>query len=224
MLTDELGDVIVNVKKITEGLLLKPIPEPSVERLLTLARLLDHLDVQFITSGEIEGRTGWSSNTIRKDISYIEGSFASPAGYDRQKLVQAIKSTLGLDKPQRFCVVGLGRLGSAYLNYPIFSDEGYELVAGFDSSVNRIEILHSPVPLYPAYKMGEVISRFQIALALLCVPPEEAQKTAERLVAAGIKGIINFAPVVLQVPEGVLVRNVNVVDELRAISATIQCS
>ncbi len=203
---------------------MNPIPEPSVERLLTLTRLLDHLDVQYITSGEIESRTGWSSNTIRKDISYIEGSFASPSGYDRQKLAAAIKATLGLDKPHRFCVVGLGRLGSAYLNYSVFQEEGYELVAGFDSSVNRIEILRSPVPLYPAYKMGEVISRFQISLALLCVPPEEAQKTAERLVAAGIKGIINFAPVVLQVPEGIHVRNVNVVDELRAISATIQCS
>lgn len=201
-----------------------PIPEPSVERLLVLARLLDHLDVQYITSGEIEGRTGWSSNTIRKDISYIEGSFASPAGYDRQKLAMAIKANLGLDRPQRFCVVGLGRLGSAYLNYSAFGAEGYELVAGFDSNVNRIEILHSPVPLYPAYKMGEVISRFQITLALLCVPPEEAQRSAERLAAAGIRGIINFAPVVLQVPGAVHVRNVNVVDELRAISATIQCS
>lgn len=203
---------------------MNPIPEPSVERLLTLARLLDDLDVQFITSGEIEGRTGWSSNTIRRDISYLEGSFASPAGYERQKLAKAIKTALGLDTPKRFCVVGLGRLGSAYLNYPVFAEEGYELVAGFDSSVNRIEILHSPVPLYPAYKMGEVIPRFQISLALLCVPPEEAQNAANRLVAAGIKGIINFAPVVLQVPGEVHVRNVNVVDELRAISATIQCS
>ncbi|MCA1949871.1 MAG: redox-sensing transcriptional repressor Rex [Treponema sp.] len=203
---------------------MNPIPEPSVERLLILARLLDRLDVQFITSGEIEARTGWSSNTIRKDISYLEGSFASPAGYDREKLSGAIKTALGLDKPQRFCVVGLGRLGSAYLNYPAFAEEGYELVAGFDSSVNRIEILRSPVPLYPAYKMAEVISRFQISLALLCVPPEEAQHATDRLVAAGIKGIINFAPVVLQVPEGIQVRNVNVVDELRAISATIQCS
>lgn len=203
---------------------MNPIPPPSVERLLALTRLLDHTDVQFITSGEIESRTGWSSNTIRKDITYVEGSFASPSGYDRQALSAAIKTTLGLNRPWKFCVVGLGRLGSAYLNFPAFEEEGYELVAGFDSSVNRIEILHSPVPLYPAYKMGEIISRFRISLALLCVPAPEAQTTADRLVAAGIRGIINFAPVVLRVSGKIPVRNVNVVDELRAISAAIQCS
>ncbi|MFQ3546722.1 MAG: redox-sensing transcriptional repressor Rex [Termitinemataceae bacterium] len=203
---------------------MKQIPGPSVERLLALVRLLERLSVPYVTSGEIEERTGWSSNTVRKDISYIEGAVAGSSGYDRLRLLSAITEALGLTKTRRFCIVGLGRLGSAYLNFPAFSDEHFELVAGFDSNVNRIEILRSPVPLYPAYKMGEVISRFSIELALLCVPGSEAQAATDRLVSAGIKGIINFAPVVLKVPEGVSVRNVYIVDELRAISATLQCS
>jgi redox-sensing transcriptional repressor len=98
---------------------------------------------------------------------------------------------------------------------------GFELRAGFDTNVNRTEILKSPVPLYPAYKMGEVIGRFEIEIALLCVPAENAQAAAEKLAAAGIKGIVNFAPQVLTVPPSVAVRNVYVADELRALAIAI---
>jgi redox-sensing transcriptional repressor len=119
-------------------------------------------------------------------------------------------------------VVGLGRLGSAYLNFSAFENSGeFELVAGFDTNVNRVEILKSPIPLYPAYKMGEVIGRFGIEMALLCVPGEAAQGAAERLAAAGIQGIVNFAPAALRLPAGVVVRNVYVVDELRALTVKL---
>ena len=83
--------------------------------------------------------------------------------------------------------------------------------------MNQTEILKSPAPLYPAYKMGEVISRFGIEIALLCVPAENAQAAADKLVAAGIKGIVNFSPAALAVPAGVVVRNVYVVNELQAL-------
>ncbi len=200
------------------------IPEPSVERLLQLTRVLDSLDVPTITSAEIESRTGWSSHTIRKDISFLPGAPAGSSGYDAAALKASIKASLGLGTVRKFCVVGLGRLGSAYLNFPAFADEGFELSAGFDSSVNRVEILKSPVPLYPAYKIGEVVGRFGIELALLCVPGAAAQPCADKLVASGIRGIVNFAPVVLDVPAEVSVRNVYVVDELRALAAKIACS
>lgn len=197
------------------------LPEPSVERLLQLTRVLENIEEQSVTSAEIEARTGWSSHTIRKDISYLRGELSTGAGYDVAGLKEAIKLALGLNTLRKCCVVGLGRLGSAYLNFPAFADEGFELVAGFDSSVNRVEILKSPVTLYPAYKMGEVISRFGIEIALLCVPAAAAQATAEKLVAAGIKGIVNFASVALELPVSVNVRNVNVVDEMRAVAARI---
>jgi redox-sensing transcriptional repressor len=200
------------------------LPEPSVDRLLQLTRVLENINVQLVTSAEIEARTGWSSHTIRKDISYLRGELSTGSGYDVSSLKAAIKSALGLDTIRKCCVVGLGRLGSAYLNFPALSDEGFELVAGFDSSVNRVEILKSPVPLYPAYKMGEVISRFGIEVALLCVPPASAQSVAEKLIAAGIFGIVNFASVALELPASITVRNVNVVDELRSVAARIACS
>lgn len=195
------------------------IPEPSIERFLQLSRVLDALNKPVVTSAEIEARTGWSSHTIRKDVTYLEGELSSGAGYDAAALRAAIDGALGLDRSLKVCVVGLGRLGSAYLNFPAFREAGFELVAGFDSSVNRVEILRSPVPLYPSYKTGEVVSRFGIELALLCVPAASAQAAADKLVGAGIRGILNFAPIALDVPDGVTVRNVFVADELRAVAA-----
>ncbi|QQO10516.1 redox-sensing transcriptional repressor Rex [Breznakiella homolactica] len=197
------------------------IPEPAKERLLHLMRILEQAGEGPLTSGEIESRTGWASHTIRKDISYLEGDFGSSSGYNIPSLTRAITESLGLNRSRKFCVVGLGRLGSAYLNFSAYQLGEFELVAGFDSSVNRVEILKSPVPLYPAYKMPEVIGRFGIELALLCVPEASAQQAAEKLAAAGIKGIVNFAPVVLDISQDIVVRNVYVADELRSLAVKI---
>jgi redox-sensing transcriptional repressor len=194
------------------------IPEPAKERLLYLMRFLQKHTGSPVTSGALEVLTGWSRHTIRKDISYLEGSFGGKTGYTAESLGPAIKNALGLERSRRFCVVGLGRLGSAYLNARAFDLEEFVLTAGFDTNVNRVEILKSPVPLYPAYKIPEVVERFSIDMALLCVPPEAAQTAAERLAAAGIRGIVNFAPVALTLDPAVMVRNVHVVDELRALS------
>ncbi len=194
------------------------IPFPTVERLLYLTRVLDNAGANSIKSGEIEQKTGWSSHTIRKDISYLGGDFGSSMGYDAETLKEAIRSVLGLNRKRTFCIVGLGRLGSAYLNFDGYTEEGFELAAGFDSNVNRVEILKSPVPLFPVYKMAEVISRFRIEMALLCVPGNAAQQSAEKLAAAGIKGIINFAPVVLDLGPDIFVRNAYVVNELWALA------
>ena len=205
------------------------IPAPAKERLLFLMRLLEHTaDKGPITSSQIEALTGWASHTVRKDISFLGAAFdsgngegsrvGSSGGYDPVALAALIKKALGLEKRRKFCVVGLGRLGSAYLNVSELEGSEFELAAGFDTNVNRTEILKSAVPLYPAYKMGEVISRFGIEIALLCVPPEAAQAAAERLIAAGIRGILNFAPVPLTVPPGITVKNIYLTDELRELS------
>lgn len=185
-------------------------------------RILEQAKDEALSSAKIEALTGWSSHTIRKDISWLEDSdgaaAGSSAGYDPSALLPVIKKALGLDKRRKFCIVGLGRLGSAYLNLGTVDFEEFELCAGFDSNVNRTEILPSPVPLFPAFKMNDVISRFSIEIALLCVPPEAAQTAAEKLAAAGIKGIVNYAPVALKLPPELPVQNVFVVDELRALA------
>jgi redox-sensing transcriptional repressor len=202
-----------------KGSCMVQIPEPAQERLLHLMRLLEKNGINPLTSTQIEGLTGWSSHTIRKDISYLGGDFGTSLGYNPALLIKAIKKALGMDRCRRFCVVGLGRLGSAYLHFRSFDlAEEFELVAGFDINVNRVEIIKSSVPLYPAYKMAEIINRFSIEMALLCVPEDAAQSAAEKLSAAGIRGIINFAPVVLNVAPEIAVKNVYILDELRTLS------
>ena len=206
---------------------MEQIPYPAKERLLHLMRLLDGA-AGLISSAQIEALTGWASHTVRKDVSFLGAAVdggasessrvGSSGGYDPAALTALIKKALGLEKRRKFCVVGLGRLGSAYLNVQELEGTEFELAAGFDTNVNRTEILVSPVPLYPAYKMGEVVSRFGIEIALLCVPVEAAQGSADRLAAAGIRGILNFAPAAITVPPGVAVRNVYLTDELRALS------
>jgi redox-sensing transcriptional repressor len=201
-------------------------------------RILEDSGKEHLTSAQIEGLTGWPSHTIRKDISFlgihgpdgdaegagegIGGKAGSQGGYSPAVLAPVIRKALSLNRRRKFCIVGLGRLGSAYLG--MRQDGGFkpagafELAAGFDISVNRVEILRSPVPLYPAYKMGEVIGRFGIEIALLCVPPEAAQGAAEKLGAAGIRGILNFAPLALMLPPQIAVRNVYLEDELCALA------
>lgn len=198
------------------------IPMSTKERLLQLMRFLEQNKDVPITSAEAESLTGWSSCTIRKDISYLtERPQAGNTGYSPGQLIPAIRKALGLDRRRRFCVVGLGRLGSAYLNFRAFELDEFELVAGFDTNVNRVEILKSPVPLYPAYKIAEVIGRFSVEMALLCVPEDAAQAAAEKLAVAGIRGIVNFAPIALKLPPDIAVRNVYVVDELRALAVRL---
>jgi redox-sensing transcriptional repressor len=223
---------ILSVKYFT-GKRMNHIPAPVKGRLLYLLGLLEKNAAPekrrgcyagLVTSAKVEELTGWHRDTIRKDISWLEGreTAGSSGGYDPGVLIPAIKKALGLDRVRRFCIVGLGRLGSAYLNRPFAPGCGgmgeFELAAGFDINVNRVEILKSPVPLYPAYKMGEVITRFGIEIALLCVPAGEAQGAAGKLAAAGIRGIVNFAPAALVLPPDVAVRNVYVAGELRALA------
>jgi redox-sensing transcriptional repressor len=199
-------------------------------------RLLEESGPGPVTSAGIEVLTGWASHTIRKDISFLggEGVLGGSTGYDPAALAAAVKKALGLNRRRLFCVVGLGRLGSAYLNFRGFEPEaepgtdrrrgepGFELAAGFDTNVNRVEILKSSAPLYPAYKMGEVIRRFGIEIALLCVPPGAAQAAAEKLAASGIRGILNFAPVPLKLGPEIAVRNVFLTDELRALAVQME--
>jgi redox-sensing transcriptional repressor len=207
---------------------MEQIPAPAKERLLYLMRLLERSGGEGpVSSARIEALTGWASHTVRKDISFLEaaidggdsaGTAGSSGGYDPAVLVPRIKKALGLEIRRKYCVVGLGRLGSAYLNIQDLDESEFELAAGFDTNVNRTEILRSPVPLYPAYKMPEVITRFGIEIALLCVPVEAAQSAADKLAAAGIRGILNFVPALITVPPGVAVRNVYVRDELLSLS------
>ncbi len=220
-----------------------PIPKPTAERLARLARLLEQRTEaghkERISSSELEQMTGWPSHTIRKDISQLpcaeaesgakvdvsagdsggEG-FSTTAGYEPEALASRIRCALGLESEVwNCCIVGLGRLGSSFLSYGAFEGTPFRLCAGFDSNVNRIEILESAVPLYPTFRMKEVIPRLDIRLALLCVPEMSALETAEKLFSLKVRGIVNFTSAVINPPQGAVVENVSVIDALEALAA-----
>lgn len=208
------------------------IPKPTAERLSQLARLLEQRGNQTtpISSAEIEQLTGWPSHTIRKDISVLnagnqgkeDADFSTTSGYDPAKLARTIRNALGFSTEQhKCCIVGLGRIGSAFLEYAGFMGTSFELCAGFDSNVNRIEILKADFPLYPTFKMKDVIARVGITYAILCVPPEQAQGTTDKLVECGIVGIVNFTPSILSVPHGIEVENVSIIDALGSLTARL---
>lgn len=202
------------------------IPKPTAERLSQLLRLLEQRGNRSapISSAEIEQLTGWPSHSIRKDISVLDAGaeVSTNSGYDPAKLAQAIRAALGFTSEEHnCCLVGLGRLGSAFLDYEGFAESPFTLCAGFDSNVNRVEILKADFPLYPAFKMKDVIARLAIRYAILCVPPAQAQATADRLIECGITGIVNFTPAILSVPAGIEVENVSVIDALGALTARL---
>ncbi len=203
------------------------ISKPALERLIRLSRLLGQLDAPetpeaVLSSAQMSRMTGWSGDTIRRDISLLKDNGATAAGYNIRLLRMAIRRELGIgDEIRKCCIVGLGRLGSALLGYEGFRGTVFEMAAGFDSNVNRTEILNAPFPLYPTAHMETVISREKIEYAVLAVPLQAALYTAQRLAGCGIRGIVNFTPRVLPLFEHTEVENVSTVEALYSLAARV---
>ena len=196
------------------------IPSPSRKRLVTLSQILSQLEEKSkITSVEISARTGWSEATIRRDISLLKLHSGKSNGYSVGELRESIRERLNLSAPElrKCCVVGLGKLGAALMENADFSGSPFKIAAAFDTSMNRIELLDSDIPLYLTTELKNVIPAKGITLAVLCVPDQIAQEMADRLVSFGIRGIVNYTNTILSVPDGVTVENANVVTALTRI-------
>ena len=194
---------------------MKKIPAPSKKRLVLLARLLAQQTKEKITSVELSALTGWGEATIRRDISLLELHNGVSNGYDVRVLREAISKILQIstdeNKKHRCCIVGLGKLGEALLESSVFAGSSFELVAGFDTNFNKIEIMKSEIPLFATLDLEQKIRSLKIEYAVLAVPDEKAQFMADRLVSYGIKGIVNYTNIVLSLPKEIRVENVNTV-------------
>lgn len=201
----------------------KQIPIPTIERLSKvygLCELLGGDTATVVSSAMIAAHLGASADVVRRDITYLGSDIGNNgSGYAIGRLRERIAVALDLARVRRACVVGLGRLGSAILEHDRFAAAGYEVVAGFDSSINRLETIHTRVRVYPAYEMVDVIRREQIEVALVTVPAEAAQQCADAAVSAGVRCVVNFAPVVVKVASEAVVRNVDIMNELRVVTA-----
>jgi redox-sensing transcriptional repressor len=159
---------------------------------------------------------------LRKDLTYF-GQFGTRGlGYDVEQLATMISDMLGTTRLQPVVLVGAGHLGMALLSYRGFEQEGFEIVAAFDIDHKRKRGKKLAQPVLGMEQLPEFVREHQVKMAILTVPGTVAQEIANVLVQAGIEGILNFAPIVLQVPEEVMVNNVNLAIELENLSYFVQ--
>jgi redox-sensing transcriptional repressor len=201
------------------------IPRKAIYRLSTYLRCLARLkqnSIRTVSSEALARAARVKSTQLRKDLTYF-GQFGTRGlGYDVEQLSQMISDLLGTNSLQPVVLVGVGNLGLALLSYRGFQQEGFEIIAGFDSDHQRKRNKQLRQPIYPMDKLVEVVRERGVRMAILTVPPAAAQEIANQMVACGITGILNFAPVVLEVPDDVMVNNVNLAIELENLCYFIQ--
>lgn len=195
------------------------LPEVTRKRMLILQNLLQSWQSEKITSVQISEITGWKDSLIRHDLWLLEYNKGVSNGYLKDDLQEAISLALGFEsKEVNCCILGLNRLGAALLDDATTEGSVFKIKAGFDSNVNRVEILRSTFPLYPATEMSWVIKKENIRLAILTVADKDAQVMCDRLIKAGITGIVNMTNSVLRVPENVKLENLSILNSLKIIS------
>lgn len=201
------------------------IPRKAVYRLSVYLRCLQRLkgnSIRTVSSEALARAAGVKSTQLRKDLTYF-GQFGTRGlGYDVEQLSAMIGDVLGTNSLQPVILVGVGNLGSALLSYQGFEPEGFEIVAAFDDDIKRKRSSKSRQPLYDMGALAEFVKERGVKMAILTVPVNVAQEVTNQLVASGISGILNFAPIVLIVPEEVMVNNVNLAIELENLSFFIQ--
>lgn len=201
------------------------IPRKAVYRLSLYLRCLQRLKsngIHTVSSEALSSAAGVKSTQLRKDLTYF-GQFGTRGlGYDVDQLGKMISDLLGTNSLQPVVLIGVGNLGLALLSYRGFEQEGFEIVAAFDIDAERKRNKKIAQPILPMEKLAEFVSTNAVKMAILTVPTAFAQEVANQLVQTGITGILNFAPIVLQVPEDVMVNNVNLAIELENLSYFIQ--
>jgi redox-sensing transcriptional repressor len=204
----------------------KNIPQPTIVRLCSIYRLLCGLDkegVKKVSSTELEVITGVPSHTIRKDISFIGEIGDTGKGYEVLKLKTHILNNLGLNRERKACIVGLGRLGSAIMQWPLLAEGEFRIVAGFDSNINKVETIKTDISVFLPHEIPDVVKRMGIEMGIIAVPPARAQEVADQLMDAGIQGIVNCAPIIIK-PKSAdcFVRNIDIANELRILSVMME--
>jgi redox-sensing transcriptional repressor len=201
------------------------IPKKVIYRLSTYHRCLQRLadnGIETVSSGTLAKAAGVNSSQLRKDITYLGQWGTRGLGYPVETLASALRDALRQEKLQPVILVGAGNLGSALLRYQGFQKEGFEVVAAFDADPAAARKRGVNVPLFLEEEMEAFLLENPVRLAILCVPAEFAQGVANRLVRAGIQGILNFSPAVLEVPKEIVVNSVDLASELENLSYFIR--
>ncbi len=200
------------------------VPKAVVNRLSLYLRELQHLlrdGKETTSSNQLGNLLGFTDAQVRKDLAYF-GHFGYPGiGYRCQQLVTEIRRILGTDRGWPVAMVGTGNLGRALLGYRGFGNQNFRIVAAFDNDPQKIGQSIEAVPIHHLDRLPEIVEQFGIKLGMIVVPAPAAQDVADRLVAAGVEGIVNFAPVTINVPEGVSQVGVDLAIELEQLSFAV---
>lgn len=200
---------------------MKKVSAPTIGRLSLYLRLLMELsqrNVITVSSEDLAARSGTTAAQVRKDLSLF-GSFGKRGlGYSVEELEQRLRRILGLERSWGVALVGAGRIGSALFGYENFRRQGFNIEAVFDASPEKVGQQWNGLVVEPDTAMESVIEERGIEIAVIAVPAEAAQRVAERLVGAGIRGVLNFAPVRLDVPATVEVKTVDMALEMEGLS------
>jgi redox-sensing transcriptional repressor len=197
------------------------VPEQTINRLPIYLRCLyraQTLGMPVINSLGLSQMAGTNAAQVRKDLSHLGELGTRGIGYDVDELIGHISQVLGLTESRRAAIIGYGRLGGALLSYAAFRDRGFDIVAVFDADHSRVGMPAGSLRVRSMYELEAAIKDLGIEIVMLATPAIAAQQVADRVIAAGVRAILNFAPVILEVPDDVMVRQVDLAVELQVLS------
>jgi redox-sensing transcriptional repressor len=197
------------------------IPDPAVKRLSLYLRQLEAFkrkDRRTISSKQLGESLNLTDAQVRKDLAYF-GQFGHPGiGYRVDDLITQVKRILGTDKTWNVLLVGAGNLGRALMAYKGFQAKGFRLTNVFDASAQLAGKKMGPFTVQPMTELAATIQKNQIRLAMIAVPADSAQDVVDQLVAAGVRGILNFAPTSVNVPANIALNAVDLSVQLEQLS------
>jgi len=200
------------------------VPKVVVSRLSLYLRELQRLQAagqQTISSGQLGTLLGFSDAQVRKDLGFF-GQFGYPGvGYRCDELIRAMRDILGTNHSWPVVMIGVGNLGQALLGYRGFGRQNFAIAAAFDADPAKVGQVVQGLRIQHIDELPEVVKSKGIRLGMIVVPAERAQEAADRLVAAGIEGIVNFAPVTLTLPPHVQIVSVDLAIELEQLSFAV---
>ncbi|ATI74878.1 MULTISPECIES: redox-sensing transcriptional repressor Rex [Bacillus] len=196
------------------------IPQATAKRLPLYYRFLKNLHAsgkQRVSSAELSDAVKVDSATIRRDFSYFGALGKKGYGYNVNYLLSFFRKTLDQDETTNVTLIGVGNLGTAFLHYNFIKNNNTKIAMAFDINEEKIGTEVGDVPVYDLNKLEEHMTDDDIPVAILTVPAQAAQSITDRLVALGIKGILNFTPARLNVPEHIRIHHIDLAVELQSL-------
>lgn len=199
----------------------RDIPKATVGRLASYLRVLSAIadeGVATVSSEQLAEATAVGSATLRKDLSFLGSQGVRGVGYEVASLTESIEAALGLDLGHRIMLVGVGNLGLALTGHGGFGRRGFTMVSLFDIDPAKVGTMVRGLRVRHIDELPAAEADPESTIGVIATPPDAAQQACDRLVAAGVRSILNFAPVVLKVPENIEMRRVDLAVEMQVLS------